>query len=252
MGVIQFRFITISFYDRWFIFVAGEPEKYQEEAFPSQIIHCLELNGKLGGVESVFGQSEVDENFLSVNKFLCDHTRKSEHGKTSILEFFGVELKEFAFVLGGQAKRVETNITGEVIFLEDAVSSEDITRGIPSDEGSVELKSSDDKGQDLEKGGRDGTDLVKMTDGGSNILVISLEERVEFDGFLGDEEADGSEHGNTSVLKLGLAVLFDSFEVFALGKSKRIEVSDGFKCAGEAVCKGIGIRGEGGCYFVSA
>eukprot|EP00584_Thalassiosira_punctigera_P006157 CAMPEP_0172525040 /NCGR_PEP_ID=MMETSP1067-20121228/43_1 /TAXON_ID=265564 ORGANISM="Thalassiosira punctigera, Strain Tpunct2005C2" /NCGR_SAMPLE_ID=MMETSP1067 /ASSEMBLY_ACC=CAM_ASM_000444 /LENGTH=47 /DNA_ID= /DNA_START= /DNA_END= /DNA_ORIENTATION= len=46
-----------------------------------------------------------------------------------------------------------------------------------------------------------------MTDGRSNILVVSLEERVEFDGFLGNKHANRGKHRNTSMLQLSLAVL---------------------------------------------
>ena len=206
---------------------------------------ALELNRKLGRIKSILGESEVDEDFLSVDKFLCDHARKSEHGKTSVLEFFGVELVEFGLVFGGESKRIETNVTGEVFFLEDTAGSENVTGGSPSLKSTVELEGSNDDGEDLEKARGDGSDLVEVTDSGANILVIGLEERMELDGFLGDEHTDGSKHGNTSVLKLGLAVLLHGLEVFSFGESERIEVSDRVDGSGEAVREGVGIRDEG-------
>lgn len=157
-----------------------------------------------------------------------------------------MELIEFVFVLRGQAKGIETDISSEVFFLEDTARSEDITRGGPSLDGTVEFEGTNDEGQDLEESRGDGTNLVKVTDGRSDILVVGLEERVELDGFLGDEETDGSEHGNTSVLKLGLTVLLHGFEVLALGESERIEVSNGIKSTRESVGELVGIRDEGG------
>ena len=208
---------------------------------------ALELNRKLGRIESVRGESEVDEDFLSVDKFLCDHARKSEHGKTSVLEFLGVELVEFGLVFGGESKRVETNVTGEIFFLEDTAGSENVTGGSPSLKSTVELEGSNDDGEDLEKGRGDSSDLVEVTDGRTNVLVIGLEERVELDGFLGDEHTDGSKHGNTSVLKLGLAVLLHGLEVFSISESERIEVSNRVDGSGEAVREGVGIRDKGRC-----
>lgn len=216
------------------------------------MISSLELNGKLGRVESVLGNSGVDEDFLSVNEFLGDHTRPSKHRKTSVLEFFGVEGVELIRVFGGESQRIETDITGEVIFLEDTAGSEDITGGVPSLDGTVEFEGTDDDGQDFEESGGDGTDFVEVTDGGANILVVGLEERVELDGFLGNEHTEGTEHGNTSVLEFGLTVLLDGLEVLSFGESERIEVSDGVEGTGESVAEGVGVRDEGGCELLGS
>jgi len=47
---------------------------------------------------------------------------------------------------------------------------------------------------------RHGINLVQMTDGWSNILVVSLEEWVVLNRFLNYQHAKDSKHGNTSVL----------------------------------------------------
>ncbi len=42
-----------------------------------------------------------------------------------------------------------------------------------------------------------------MADGGSDVLVVGLEERVVLDGLLGDEHSDGGEHGDASLRSVG-------------------------------------------------
>ena len=46
-----------------------------------------------------------------------------------------------------------------------------------------------------------GTNLIEVTNGRSNVLHTGLKERVELDGLLRDEHANGGEHGDTAVLK---------------------------------------------------
>jgi len=158
-----------------------------------------------------------------------------------------VELVEFGLVFRSKSKRIETDVTGEVVFIEDTAGSENVTGGGPSGESTVELEGTDDDGQDFKESGGDSTDLVKVTDRRSDILVVGLEERVELNGFLGDEHTDSSKHGNTSVLKLGLTVLLDSFKVLSFGESERIEVSDRVEGARKSVRERVGVRDEGRC-----
>ena len=58
-----------------------------------------------------------------------------------------------------------------------------------------------------------------MTNGRSIILVVGLQERVVLDGLLGDKHAEGSKHGNTSVLKLSLTVALDFLVIGIVGSS---------------------------------
>jgi hypothetical protein len=48
-----------------------------------------------------------------------------------------------------------------------------------------------------------------MMNGWSNVLVVSLEEGVEFQWLFGDQHAKHTEHGHTAVLEPGFMVLFD-------------------------------------------
>lgn len=181
------------------------------------------MDRKSGRIETIGGKSQVDKDLLSVDKLLSDHAGNSKHGKASILKLLGVEFQELSWVFRGQTKRVETNITREVVLLQNTVRSKDITRVGPSLKSTVELKGTDDDGEEFEKGWGDSADFIQVTDGRSNVLVSGLEERVELNGFLGDEHTDGSQHGNTSVLELGLTVLLDGFVVVVGGVTKRVE-----------------------------
>lgn len=184
------------------------------------------MNRKSGRIETIGGKPQVDKDLLSVDKLLSDHAGNTKHSKASILKLLGVEFQELRWVFRGQTKRVETNITREVVLLQNTVRSEDITRIGPSLKGTVELKGTDDDGKEFEKGWGDSADFIQVTDGRSDVLVSGLEERVEFNGFLGDEQTDGSQHGNTSVLELGLTVLLDGFVVVVGGVTKRVKLWD--------------------------
>ena len=80
------------------------------------------------------------------------------------------------------------------------------------------------KGQELKEKGRDGTHLIEMTNGRSNVLVVGLEKGVEFDRLFGDQHAKGTEHGHAAVLELGFAVLLDDLP-FLIGKVKGIKAT---------------------------
>jgi hypothetical protein len=155
-----------------------------------------------------------------------------------------VEFQEFLWVLRSKTKRVEANITREVVCLEDTSASENVTRVGPSLEGTVELEGTDDDGKKLKESRADGADLIQVTNGRSNVLVSGLKERVELDGFFGDEHAEGTQHGNTSMLQLSLTVLLDSLEVF-LGVSKGIELRNRVQRSRKSVSEFSGVRGEG-------
>ncbi|KAL3915914.1 MAG: hypothetical protein SGILL_005422 [Bacillariaceae sp.] len=203
----------------------------------------MELDWKSGRVKSVLGKAKVDEDLLSVDKLLGNHTGEAEHGKTSVLEFLGVECKEFFRVFRGKTKRVKANITREVVFVEDTSGSKDISWIGPSDKSSVELKGANDDGKELEELWADSTDFIQVTDGRSDVLVSGLEKRVEFDRLFSDEHTKRGKHGNTSVLKLGFTVLLDGLIVLG-GVTERVESRNRVKRSWKSVGELVAVRGE--------
>mmetsp|Transcript_15202 Transcript_15202/g.19845 ORF Transcript_15202/g.19845 Transcript_15202/m.19845 type:complete len:258 (+) Transcript_15202:15-788(+) len=215
----------------------------------------LELNRKLRGVKSVDREASTDKDFFAVNQFLGNHSCPAQHSKTSILEFLCVQCEEFLRVRWSKTKGVETNITREVVFLEDTPRAENITRGEPTSEGTVEFKRTNHNCEKFKECGVNGADFVEMTNGGSDILVISLEERVELNRFFSDKHTKSTQHGNTSVLEFGLTVLLHCLVISSSGEAQRVEVCDWADAAGKTVgessgvrseCGGLG-RAEGGC-----
>jgi len=202
------------------------------------------LDRELGGVEAVIGKAEVDKDFLAVDQFLGDHTGPAEHGKTSVLEFLGVEFQEGFLVFRCKTKRVEADVTREVVWLQDTARAEDITRFSPSLEGTVEFEGANDNGKELEKLRADGADFIQVTDGRADILVVGLEERVELDGFLSDEHTKSSKHGDTPVLKLGFTVLLHGVEVRVGSVAKGIEVRNRVDASGNSESKGARVFGQ--------
>ena len=170
------------------------------------VIWFLELNWKhslRSSIKAILGKAKVDKDLLAVDQLLNDHASGTKHGKAAILKLLGVELGEFLGIFGLEAERIESNITGVVVIVQvlehgagfrlETSDSSRIGR-LPSNKGTVELESTNDEAKDLEEDGLDGANLIEMTDSRANVLIGGLEERVELNGFLGYEHANGGKH----------------------------------------------------------
>jgi hypothetical protein len=81
-----------------------------------------------------------------------------------------------------------------------------------------------------------------MMNGWSNVLVVSLEEGVEFQWLFGDQHAKGTEHAHMAVLEPGFTVLFDELPI-VISKAKWINtICNWGEGAWKAVGKGTGVR----------
>ena len=74
---------------------------------------------------------------------------------------------------------LRTNVTWVVVSLEVLFGA-----NLPSNQGTAELRGTNGHSQDFKKEGSHGADLVKMTDGWTNILGTGVEERMELKGLL--------------------------------------------------------------------
>merc|ERR1712125_9489 len=151
----------------------------------------------------------------------------------SVLEFLRGHFRELFEGFGLESQRIEANVTGVVIGVQFFGETSGISRLDPAGEGTIGLCGSDGNGKDLEEDGRRRSDLVEVTDSGTNVLSGGVEERVEA-GFL-DQETDDGKHGNTSVGGLGFTVSLHGVEVAVLGESEGVEFSDRGEGSGKAV-----------------
>ena len=70
----------------------------------SSLKNSIKMKGKGGGVKSVCGEASADEDFLSVDQFLGNHTGPAKHGKTSILKFLWCGAPRIQIHLQGQGQ----------------------------------------------------------------------------------------------------------------------------------------------------
>ncbi len=127
---------------------------------------------------------------LSVNEFLGQESGGGKHGKTSVLEFLGLEKGEFLRIFGLESERVESDVTRDVVGTEKTgLVDRDVLGLNPSDGGTLLLRGTNGDGQKQPERDRD---LGKVGDGRSGNLGIE-KEGASFDGFT-DKESDGGEH----------------------------------------------------------
>merc|ERR1712232_1019642 len=168
-------------------------------------------------------RAEVLNDSLAVNKFLGQESSGGKHSKTSILKLLGLHFEELFWVLGLQAKRIESKVSWNVVLTQKSwLVKWDVLRLDPANIGAVKLRASDTDSQDQPEAG---VDLSKVGDGRSGDLAVE-KEGLGLDGFA-NEEADGCKHGNTSVGKLGLTVPMEGSFIGLLGKAKRVEKTSG-------------------------
>jgi hypothetical protein len=158
---------------------------------------------------------------LSINKLLGHETSGGKHSKTSVLEFLGGHALELDWVGWLEAKWVESDVTRDVALSEETrLVNRDLSRVNPTDFGTLDLGGTDGDSEDAPE---DNWNLGKVGDGWS--LDGGIEEERRSLDLLTDKEANGGEHGNTSVGKLGLAVTLEGVGIGLLGESKGIEES---------------------------
>ena len=133
---------------------------------------------------------EVLKNSLSVDKFLGQESGGGKHSKTSVLEFLCLQKLEFFLVLGFESKRIEADVTRDVVGTE---KTRLVDRGVlgldPSDGGTLLLTGTNSNGQKQPERNRD---LGKVGDGRSRNLGIE-KEGASLNGFTG-KESNGGEH----------------------------------------------------------
>ena len=207
--------------------------------------------------------SKVLKDSLSVDKLLGHETGGGKHSKTSVLEFLGSHDLELFWVGWLEAKWVESDVTRNVAISEETrLVHRDFGRVNKADFGTLDLGGTNG---DKEDAPEDNRNLCKVGDGWSLDGGIK-EERRSLD-LLTDKEANGGEHGNTSVGKLGSAVTLEGVGVGLFGESKGIkeshrgdgtwEISSGVLEGGDLLLGsgrgegsgGTGKEGEGGNEF---
>jgi hypothetical protein len=182
-------------------------------------------------------QKIVDDS-LPVDKLLRHETGGSKHGNTSVLELLGLHDEHLFGVIGLQAKRIETKVTGVVFLAKKTwLGNGDILGLNKTGLGALDLGGTNGDGQDTPK---DGGDLGQVRDGGPTDLGIE-EERRSLDLFT-DKESDNCEHGNTPVSQFGLTISLHGTLIGLLGESERIKETDGGKGTGK-VLGGKGVDG---------
>mmetsp|Transcript_1389 Transcript_1389/g.2033 ORF Transcript_1389/g.2033 Transcript_1389/m.2033 type:complete len:200 (+) Transcript_1389:75-674(+) len=159
----------------------------------------LELNGNTRRIKTISSQAKVHKDLFSIGQLLGNDTSGSKHSKTSILQLLGLDSRKFLGIIGFQAQRIEAYVAGVMIFTELLEGEASFGLG-KSDKSTVVLKTSDKKGKTNQEEWSLCINLVQLTDGWSNILVVSLEEWVVLNRFLNNQHAKHGKHGNASVL----------------------------------------------------
>merc|ERR1712032_771976 len=90
-------------------------------------------------------QSCVHKDFLAVHKFLGNHTSNAQHSQSAVLKFLVRHFVKFISVRWLQVKRIKSNITWEVFVVQVLEYTVVSTWCLPSDEGTVKLKGTNDQ-----------------------------------------------------------------------------------------------------------
>jgi hypothetical protein len=161
----------------------------------------------------------VFQDTLAINQLLGQETSGGKHGETSILEFLGLKNLQLFRIGRLEAKGVEANVARGVVGTQEAgLVYGDITRGHPSELGTVELDLGNANGKNAPERSRN---LRKVGNGGS--LNGGIEEEGRSFHLLTDKESKHSQHTNTSMGELGLTVTLEGVLVGLGSKAKRIE-----------------------------
>jgi hypothetical protein len=164
-------------------------------------------------------EAEMFQDTLAINQLLCQETSGGKHAKTSILEFLCLKDLQLFRIGWFEVEGIKANVTrGVVCTQETGLVYGGITRGHPTVLGTVELDLGDAKGKEKPERSRR---LEKVGDSGS--LYGSIEEEGRSFDLLADKESNHSQHTNTSMGELGLAVTLEGVLVSFLGEAKGVE-----------------------------
>jgi hypothetical protein len=173
----------------------------------------------------------VFQDTFAIGQLLGHETSGGEHGKTSVLEFLGLEGLQLLRIGRLETEGVKANVTGGVVGTQETgLANINITRGHPSVLGTVELDLSNANGEDAPERSRH---LRKVADGGPLNGGVKEEGR-SFD-LLADKESNHSQHTNTAMGELGLTVTLKGVLVSLGSEAKRIEETN----RGEGTWDGI-------------
>ena len=109
-----------------------------------------------------------------LRQLLSDNTSSSKHGKTSILQLLSLHDGVLLRVLGLKTKRIKTDIP-RIMVIVQVLEGERSFRRDESIQSAVDLKATDEEGEGNQAPWRGGVDLIKVTDGRSDILFVCLE-----------------------------------------------------------------------------
>ena len=179
---------------------------------------------------------------LSINQFLGHESGGGQHGKTSVLKLLSLKEGELGGILRLQVQGIETNVTRDVALTKETrLVNGDILGFNPANLGTGGFSLGNSGGQDQPE---DGVDLRNVGDGRAGDLTVE-KGGLSLDG-LTDQESNNSQHTNTSVRELGLAVSLKGGLISLGSKTKRVEKTDGVKSSGDSVqgeSRGLGLGG---------
>ena len=161
---------------------------------------------------------------LLVHLLLDSKSNPSNHGKTTIVDFFGLNLEScLRVVFGEKAQGIEANLTGSELVTH--LPGGRGTRGVPADGGSVSFTEANAEEDDLPELREDGLDFLEVTESratlrGEDGVILLL-----------DNPTHSGQHSNTSVGQFGLTETLGlrHGECRRVGKAERIPESG--RCA---------------------
>jgi hypothetical protein len=164
----------------------------------------------------------VFQDTFSIGQLLGHETSGGNHGKTSVLEFLRLKSRKLFRIGWLEFKGVEVEVAGGVVGTQKAgLTNRDITRGHPSELGTVEFDLRNADGKDTPERGRN---LSKVGDGGSLDRCVE-EERRSFDR-LADKESKHSQHTNTAMGELRLTITLKCVLVGLGSETKGVEETE--------------------------
>lgn len=186
-------------------------------------------------------ESEVLEDALAVNGFLCQEPSSSDHGQAAVVQLLVLHLEEALSVLGHEVEGVETEVAGDVVGLELSRLVDGVVGGILPTLLEAECLGGADGGH--EQGPEDRRDLGDVGDGGAGDLRVEEEGRALH--LLADEETDRGEHGDAAVGQFRLAVAVHGCIVGALSEAEGVKEDIGSETA-RKLADIDGVEGSGG------
>lgn len=144
----------------------------------------------------------MHEDLFTRDQLLRNEGSNGNHGKTPVVELFGLHVLPFGGVRGEETQGVEAQVAGLVVVPQGV---EVLGAGSsPPKSNSVGLAKSDGEQQGLPEHGTAGLNLLEVVDGRARDLPVEVvEQRIVLELLLHDE-SKGSKHGHTAVGNLRL------------------------------------------------